>query len=417
MQINHALLTRAKSRPFRLLHVVGDSSFGGGSVIVQRLAEMAQRMGWEVDVLTTDKVLQKLLAEEGIGFVDLHVIRREIDIRNDLKGLARLWWFLLRSNYDMVHTHTSKAGFIGRLAARLAGVRRIVHTVHGFAFHEESPPALLRRYSLLERIASFCCDRVVTVSEYHRQWARRLNIASSEKLVAIPNGINVARVAADRDPAAIRMELGISPGAIMLLSIGRLAQQKGLEDLLHAIPRLSASMSAPFKLCVVGTGPLAEPLARLAADLDIQEQVNFVGFRSDVGNLLAASDIVVLPSLHEGLSISLLEAMAAGKPIVATTIGSNYEATRNGMGAVLVPSKDPEALAAAIAKLVNTPALRTVKALRAKQIFDRYYMEDRMLDSYRALYLGLAQTQSLWLPRHGNVRAELASIRRQERFS
>ena len=417
MPITTPHIYRKKSRPFRLLHVVGDSSFGGGSVIVQRLAEMAQRMGWEVDVLTTDKVFQKLLTEQGIGFVDLHVIRREINVRHDLKGLARLWWFLLRSKYDMVHTHTSKAGFIGRLAARLAGIRRIVHTVHGFAFHEESSPAQLRCYSLLERIASYCCDRVVTVSEYHRHWARRLNIASSQKLVAIPNGLNVARIVADREPAAIRQELKVSRATIMLLSIGRLAGQKGLEDLLHALPILNACMSAPFKLCLVGTGALAQPLARLAADLGIQDRVVFAGFRSDVGNLLAASDIVVLPSLHEGLSISLLEAMAAGKPIVATSIGSNYEATRSGMGAALVPSKDPEALAAAIAKLIKTPGLRTVKALRAKQIFDRYYMEDRMLDSYRDLYLELAQAQSLWVPRHGSAGADLASIRRQEKFS
>ncbi|MDX6614380.1 MAG: hypothetical protein QOD75_3566 [Blastocatellia bacterium] len=416
MPITKNNLNRRKARPFRLLHVVGNSSFGGGSVIVLHLAEAARRMGWEVDVLTTDKMFQSLLTKHGIGFVDLNVIQREIDVRKDLKDLARLWWFLLRSRYDMVHTHTSKAGFIGRLAARMAGIRRIVHTVHGFAFHEESSPALVRRYSLLERFASLACDRVVTVSEYHRQWARQLNITTPAKLVAIPNGIPANRVVANRNPADVRLGLGISPGTTMLLTMGRLAGQKGLEYLLQALPLLQARLKSPLKLCLVGTGPLENELRQLATELHIQDQVDFVGFRSDVGNLLAATDIVVLPSLHEGLSISLLEAMAAGKPIVTTTIGSNYEATRNGMGALLVPAKDSEALAAAIVKLVENPALRTVKALRAKQVFVRFYSEERMLDSYLDLYLELARSRARPRPHYGNMKREVAGIC-QEKFS
>jgi lipopolysaccharide/colanic/teichoic acid biosynthesis glycosyltransferase/glycosyltransferase involved in cell wall biosynthesis len=373
-------------RIMKLLHVVGESKFGGGSVIILDLARMARDLGWEVDVLTTDPALIELLEENGIGVVYLNAIWRNIRPVRDLVGLWRLYRFLRRNPYTLVHTHTSKGGFVGRLAAKMAGVPAIVHTVHGFAFHEQSQPSALRVYAALERRAAGWCHRIVTVSEFHRQWGLSLGIGDEKKMVAIPNGIAPERIAVMKGREATRAAYGIGPEDFLIVSIGRLADGKGLDDLLEAVAAVRGQISRPLKLWLPGTGPIQNMLEQTAAGLRLQGVVHFLGFRQDVGDLLAAADLVALPSLREGLSIALLEAMAMEKPIVATSIGSNREVTREGECAHLIAPRDRTALAAAIVKMANEPGYARKLAAAAAARFRSGYTNRVMLDRYSAEY-------------------------------
>ncbi len=373
-------------RPTRMIHIVGDSEFGGGAFIILRLAEMAQQLGCRVDVLTTNKKFQEVLVHAEIGVVDLDVIWRNIRPIRDIVGLLRLYHFLRSNNYDIVHTHTSKAGFIGRLAGWLAGSKRVIHTVHGFAFHEESSLITKCLYVLLERVASRWCDHIVTVSNFHREWAIQLRIGNERKVLSIPNGIPIERVQPDKGVRELQAEYRGDESVFIILTAGRLARQKGLEFLIQALPLLKARISMPFKVVLAGSGPLKAVLEEMVVDLGLERDVVFSGFQRNVGNLLASCDLVVLPSLREGLSIALLEGMAAGKPIVTTSIGSNKEVTSDGEGAWLVPPKDVKELANAIAVLMEDRKKAEDLAARGKAIYLERYTEDNMLKRYAVLY-------------------------------
>jgi len=377
--------------PMRVLHITGDSHYGGAGPIIIGLGRIAQAEGWQVDVLSTDPVFQRAIARHGLGIVDLDVIRREIRPVWDLSGLVRLAQFLRREQYAIVHTHTSKAGFVGRLAARLAHIPVIVHTVHGFAFHERSPHRTQLFYTALERAAAHWCHRIVSVSEFHRRWALELKICDSSQIVAIPNGI--ARLPKPAvAPPELRRSLGVRPSDLMMLTMARLAPDKGLSDLIEAAAIL-ARYDRRFLVVIAGEGSARAALENQARERGVADHVAFLGFREDVSELLEAADLVVLPSLREGLSIALLEAMAAAKPIIATSIGSHKELISQGNIACLVPPGDAIALSDAILRLARDPVLMARLATRAKDLFEKQYTEDRMLKAYRHLYFDLLTEQ------------------------
>ncbi len=369
-----------------VLHIIGDSRYGGGAQIIFPLANRARQEGWQVDILTTDPVSQLLIRESGIGVVDLDVIHRPIRPLWDLGGLWRLTRYLRAHPYTIVHTHTSKAGLVGRIAATFAGIPVVVHTVHGFAFHEASSRSARWFYSTIERFAAHFCDAIVCVSRFHRQWALELGIGTPEKVIAIPNGLLPDRVQATKSRAEVREELGLQPDELLLFSAGRLAPQKGFEYLIRAVPQLARSLNRPFRVILAGEGELRPSLETLSRQVGAESHVQFLGFRHDIGNLLAATDLVILPSLWEGLSISLLEAMAAGKPIVTTRIGSNFEVVTDEVTALLVDSADIDQLTGAILRCAGDPELCQSMGRRAARHFLENYTYERMLDEYMNVY-------------------------------
>ena len=391
----------------KIIHILGDSKFGGAAKSIVRLALLWKRLKWDVRILTTDLQFQEFAAASGVATVAVDCVWREIRPLQDLVGLFRLWRYLRAEGFTVVHTHTTKAGFVGRIAARLAGVPVVVHTVHGFAFHEQSPASKIAFYTALEWTAGWFCHCIITVSEFHRLWALRLRIASPEKIVAIPNGIPDGALERGASREAVRQALGLGPDDLFLFTPGRVAPEKGLEELLMAVAVLPAEVRPHVQTVIAGDGPLLADLERRVAELGIGGQVKFLGFRQDISDLLGACDIVALPSWREGLSISLLESMCAGRAIVASSIGSNLEALDaagpTGPVAMLVDAGDVPALAAAIGGLAADAALREDLGRRARAMWESRYTAEKALAQYERTYVDL-------LRRQGHLEKQSAAI-------
>jgi ribosomal protein S18 acetylase RimI-like enzyme len=206
-----------------------------------------------------------------------------------------------------------------------------------------------------------------------------------DQIIAIPNGIAEFSQNTVAGVSELRRQMGAGYGDLLVLSISRLAADKGLEYLIEAAAMLPRT-GRRIQVAIAGDGPVRDRLEQLAVKLDVADRVTFLGFREDVADLLAASDLVVLPSLREGLSISLLEAMAVGKPIVASSIGSQREVASHAEMACLTPPADSLALSEAILRLAGDPALMVRLGTNARAVYETRYTETRMLESYRQLY-------------------------------
>lgn len=390
------------SRP-RILHVVGDSEYGGASRMIIDLSRAATEAGYRVWVLTTNPRFREELAQEGIGVQDLDHVRRKIQPWRDLLGLVRLATHIRRAGYTVVHTHTTKGGVIGRVAARLGGAPLVVHTVHGYAFNDSSPRLVAWLISAVERFAALFSDYVVTVSEHHADVTVSRHIAPPHKVVAIPNGVADLADLADKadvadvegpsnlvDGSSAEGEDGSSTGGedgFRLLFFGRLAAQKGVAFLIDAVALLR-DRDVPVVVDILGEGPLGPDLCEQVEDRVVGDRVHFRGFvdSSEMAPFFAGADLVVLPSLWEGMSISLLETLRAGLPVVTTSIPSNLEVIGPSGCAVVVEPGDPEALALAIAQTLQDPHLLASLGRRARARFVERFTLDRTVRAYVDLY-------------------------------
>jgi glycosyltransferase involved in cell wall biosynthesis len=314
--------------------------------------------------------------EHQVRLIGLRHLVRDLNPLSDLAAFFSLLRIIRREKPHIVHTHTSKAGILGRWAANLCRVPIIVHTPHGHVFWGYFNPWQTRLFILLERWIARITNAIVTLTPQEKEDHLHFRIAPEEKFTVIHSGVDLRTFRADLyQPSEAKALLDIPPEMTVVGTVGRLTSVKGQEVLIRAASELIRRGEKIF-LVLLGDGELRRDLEELSLRLDIAEYVRFLGWRPDVARFVAACDIFCLPSRNEGMGKVLVEAMAMGKPIIASSIGGIPDIIHSGENGILVPVGDAAAWAEAIARLCRDPEKRRRMGGAGMQMAPRYSSEE-----------------------------------------
>ncbi len=359
--------------------------------------------GFEVGAISADGPDLGPVREAGVPHWPVSFTRRMTPLA-DLRAVWQIWRLCRRERFTIVHTHQVKAALFGQLAARLAGVPVVVNTVHGFYFHEHTPPLRRRAWILLERVCARMSDLLLSQNLEDIATAVETRICRPGQIEHLGNGIDVRRFDVARVTAArltaLRAELGLPSDAPVVGFVGRLVREKGVLELFEAVRRLRTRHPA-VRLLVIGPvdadradslGPAA------AAQAGIGDITVFTGYRHDLPELYALMTVLALPSHREGLPRAPMEASSMGVPVVATQIRGCREVVRSGENGYLVPIRDAPALSDALDRVLADPANHARLAAGARALALAAFDEEIVFARVRAAYLRLLAAKGLAAP-------------------
>ncbi len=375
----------------KILYVIDNLEFGGGERVFSQLINRLPRERYKIMVacLPTGVFVEKI-KESG-------ALIKPVDMRNrsNFKVILQLRGLMKDQNIDIVHSQGARADFFARMAAMLARVPVVFSTVPMTVEGFDVNPIKKLIYILLNRFSERFVDRFMVVSDALKKMMIEKHKIEPQKVVKIYNGIEKDDyVIADDEIMCIRTgfrnKSGLEEDTPVIGIIGRLVWQKGIEHFIEVIPEILKEFKEA-RFFIVGDGPLENKLKAASKKLKIDDKISFTGFRSDIKDILASIDIFVMPSLLEGLPMILLEAMAMGKPIVATNIDGINEVVENGKTGLLVPPKAPEALSEAIVNLLIHRDQACQMGINARRVVEERFGVDIMIRKVEEVYEELLQ--------------------------
>ena len=381
-------------RPIRIVRVIARLNVGGPAVYTISLTaglDPAQFRQWLVTGVAAPHEGDMLSDAEARGVTPIVVpyLGRAVDARDDLGAFMALVRLFRQLRPDIVETHTAKAGVVGRLAAWAAGVPVTVHTFHGHVFHSYFSPARSALVRWIERLLALRTTRIIALGPAQRAEILGYGVGRPEQIVSVPIGLDLEPYrASERHRGRLRAELGVGPDTKLVGIVARLTAIKAHEVFLQAAATVRRQYP-DAQFVVVGAGERREELAQLAEEYGIAPAVHWLGWRRDLPLVYADLDIVALTSRNEGLPTTLVEAMAAGRPVVATRVGGVPTLVTHGETGLLTPTGDANAIAAAMLTVLNNRqyAERLGTAARASvyPAYDLSAFIPRMADFYRCL--------------------------------
>jgi glycosyltransferase involved in cell wall biosynthesis len=383
----------------KVLRVIARLNVGGPALHVAYLTAGLAERGYDTTLVAGslargEESMAQAAEQRGVTIVSLDELHREVAPLNDLRAIVRLAKLIRRERPDILHTHTAKAGAVGRVAALLSGRARpriIVHTFHGHVLRGYFNPVTTFGFRLLERWLATFTTVLIAVSPEVRDDLVRLGVAPAEKFAIVRLGIELEeRIGSDPGARAeTRRVLGVSQEAFVVGWVGRMTAVKRTDDVLLAFKGL-LDRGVDAYLCLVGDGPDRDHLERYAHELGVVRRCLFLGYQDEVGRFYQAIDALILPSTNEGTPVSVIEALAAERPAVATRVGGIPDVIRAGVDGFLVEVGDSAALAEQLTVLARDPARRAeMGAAGRANVLERYAVE-RLIDDVDLLYRSLA---------------------------
>ncbi|MFQ5677727.1 MAG: glycosyltransferase family 4 protein [bacterium] len=377
-------------KKIKVLHIITHLPIGGAQDNTLLTVERLDRKNFDVSLMCSPDGdwLQRAQNIKNLNLIFVHELARKIQVLKDIIAFWKIYAIIKKDKYTIVHTHSSKPGVLGRIAARLAGVPVVIHTIHGFPFHNYMRPIKRQFYINIERTLSRFSDRIVTVSKLNLEKAIELKLAKPDKFVNIYSGIDFQKFDVAIDAAKKKASLGILNGEKIVGMVGRLSEQKAPLDVVKAMPEVLRASPA-VRFLIVGDGELRQKVLDLAKELDIESKLTLLGFREDVPELFRILDVYVLTSLWEGLGRSLTEAMYTGRPVVATNVEGVPELVKTGKTGILVEPGDIGAISKAIIKLLNDKKSAKEMGRKAAAAIGQVFTAEIMVKNLEELYQNL----------------------------
>jgi glycosyltransferase involved in cell wall biosynthesis len=321
----------------KVAQVVTLSEMGGAQKHVLLLSTELKNKGYDVTIFTSagGKLVENARAN-GLNVVMVPHMVRDINPRDDIKAVRSLYKLFKEGGYDIVHCHSSKAGILGRVAAKLAGIKRIIYTAHGFVFNE--PMSSIKRtiYVFIEKIGAMLGDKVIAVSKKDCDSALENKIVNKEKLTFIPNAIPEINKDLLKEPLEMKVELGLPASEFVIGTISNFYETKGHAYLIEAVKKLYDE-GYKFSTVFAGQGPKLDEMKDLAKEYGC---ITFLGYREDNYDIMNTLDLFVLPSIKEGMPYVILEAMSIGKPVLCTKVGALTDMISDGVNGYIVEPQD-----------------------------------------------------------------------------
>ena len=314
----------------------------------------------------------------------------------DFTAIVDLTRHLRQERYHVVHTHNSKAGFVGRLSATLARVPVIVHTVHGFAFHQQEAPWRRFLFRNLERLAAHWCDKMIFISQPLVDWALEERISRSDQMARIYSGIEMDRFqpVSEEEKNNLKAKWGLHRDHAVIGIVSKLWEGKGHGLLLRAFSALRRERPNA-RLVIVGEGYLMDSLKNQVRQMGLSDGVIFTGFLEDVPRIIATFDVAVLPSYFEGMGRVLLEAMAMEKPVVGTSVGGIPDLIEEGVNGYLVSPGNEKELASALLKILDDKNLAMEMGCAGRNKMTERFSAESMVRSIEQVYRELLEKKGV----------------------